>query len=147
VYETYCPAKSVVEVAMRHAFKALIFSLLLLATPVWAHHSFSAQYDSTKPVKLTGKVTKVEWTNPHIYFYIDVADEKTGKLTNWALEMGSPNALMRLGWSRNSMQINDVVTVEASLAKDGSKLANVKTVVLTSNGKTLLAGSSEGNVP
>jgi hypothetical protein len=136
-----------VEVAMRHAFRALSFSLLLIAIPVWAHHSFSAQYDSAKPVKLTGKVTKVEWTNPHIYFYIDVADEKTGKLTNWALEMGSPNALMRLGWSRNSMKPNDVVTVEASLAKDGSKLANVKTVVLASNGKTLLAGSSEGNVP
>ena len=132
---------------MRHAFRALSFGLLLIAIPVWGHHSFSAQYDSTRPVKLTGKVTKVEWTNPHIYFYIDVADEKTGKLTGWALEMGSPNALMRLGWSRNSMKPNDIVTVEASLAKDGSKLANVKTVVLASNGKTLLAGSSEGNVP
>ena len=132
---------------MRLAFRILALTLLLVALPVWAHHSFSAQYDSTKPVKMTGKVTKVEWTNPHIYFYIDVADEKTGKITNWALEMGSPNALMRLGWSRNSMKINDVVTVDASLAKDGSKLANVKTVVLASNGKTLLAGSSEGNTP
>ena len=132
---------------MRHAFRALGFSLLLVAVPAWAHHSFAAQYDSTKPIKLTGKVTKLEWTNPHIYFYIDVTDEKTGKVTNWALEMGGPNALMRLGWSRDSMKLSDVVTVEATLAKDGSKLANVRTVVLASTGKTLLAGSSEGNIP
>jgi hypothetical protein len=132
---------------MRHAIRILGFSIFLVAVPCWAHHSFAAQYDSTKPIKLTGKVTKVEWTNPHIYFYIDVADEKTGKITNWALEMGGPNALMRLGWSRDSMKPNDIVTVEATLAKDGSKLANVRTVVLASTGKTLLAGSSEGNAP
>ena len=123
------------------------FALLLVAIPVWAHHSFAAQYDSTKPVKLTGKVTKVEWMNPHIYFYIDVTDEKTGKVANWALEMGGPNALTRLGWSRNSMKPDDIVTVEATLAKDGSNLANVRTVVLTNSGKKLFAGSSEGNIP
>ena len=132
---------------MNQSFRALALALFLLAMPLMAHHSFSAQYDSTKPIKLTGKVTKVEWTNPHIYFYIDVKDEKTGKVTNWALEMGSPNALMRLGWSRNSMKIDDVVNVEATLAKDGSTLANVRTVVLASNGKRLLAGSSEGTTP
>lgn len=132
---------------MNQSFRALALALFLLAMPLMAHHSFSAQYDSTKPIKLTGKVTKVEWTNPHIYFYIDVKDEKTGKVTNWALEMGSPNALMRLGWSRNSMKIDDVVNVEATLAKDGSNLANVRTVVLASNGKRLLAGSSEGTTP
>jgi hypothetical protein len=135
------------EVAMRQSFRAMGFALFFFAIPLLAHHSFSAQYDSTKPIKLTGKVTKVEWTNPHIYFYIDVKDEKTGKVTNWALEMGSPNALMRLGWSRNSMKIDDVVNVEATLAKDGSNLANVRTVVLASNGKRLLAGSSEGTNP
>lgn len=132
---------------MRQSIRALGFALLFLAIPLLAHHSFAAQYDSTKPVKLTGKVTKVEWTNPHIYFYIDVKDDKTGKVTNWALEMGSPNALMRLGWSRNSMKIEDVVIVDATLAKDGSNLANVRTVVLASNGKRLLAGSSEGTTP
>ena len=132
---------------MNQSFRALALALFLLAMPLMAHHSFSAQYDSTKPIKLTGKVTKVEWTNPHIYFYIDVRDEKTGKVTNWALEMGSPNALMRLGWSRNSMKIEDVVIVDATLAKDGSNLANVRTVVLASNGKRLLAGSSEGTTP
>jgi hypothetical protein len=135
------------EVPMNQSCRALALALFLLAMPLMAHHSFSAQYDSTKPVKLTGKVTKVEWTNPNIYFYIDVKDEKTGKVTTWALEMGSPNALMRLGWSRNSMKIDDVVNVEATLAKDGSNLANVRTVVLASNGKRLLAGSSEGTTP
>ena len=132
---------------MRQSIRALGFALLFFAIPLLAHHSFAAQYDSTKPVKLTGKVTRVEWTNPHIYFYIDVKDEKTGKVINWALEMGSPNALMRLGWSRNSMKIDDVVNVDATLAKDGSNLANVRTVVLASNGKRLLAGSSEGTTP
>ena len=132
---------------MRQSFRALGFALLFLTIPLLAHHSFAAQYDSTKPIKLTGKVTKVEWTNPHIYFYIDVKDDKTGKVTNWALEMGSPNALMRLGWTRNSMKIEDVVIVDGTLAKDGSNLANVRTVVLASNGKRLLAGSSEGTNP
>ena len=132
---------------MKQSIRVLGFAVFMLAVPLLAHHSFSAQYDSTKPIKLTGKVTKVEWTNPHIYFYIDVKDEKTGKVTNWALEMGSPNALMRLGWTRNSMKIEDVVNVEATLAKDGSNLANVRTVVLASNGKRLLAGSSEGTNP
>jgi hypothetical protein len=129
---------------MKIAGLTLAFTVLL-AAPAWAHHSFAAQYDSTKPVTLTGKVTKIEWTNPHIYFYIDVTDDKTGKITNWALEMGGPNALQRLGWSRNSMKPDDIVTVEATLARDGSKLANVRTVVLTNSGKKLFAGSSEGN--
>ena len=131
--------------------KRFVLPLLLAALAsvplLQAHHSFAAEFDDKKPVKMTGVVTKVEWTNPHIYFYIDVKDEKTGKVTNWALEMGSPNALMRLGWSRNSMKIDDVVNVEATLAKDGSNLANVRTVVLASNGKRLLAGSSEGTTP
>ena len=109
-----------------------------------AHHSFAAQYDSKKPITLTGKVTKIEWYNPHAYFYIDVKDEKTNVTTNWAAEMNSPNSLMRLGWSRDSMKLDDVVTVEGSLAKDGSKLLNARSVVLTSSGKRLFAGSSEG---
>jgi hypothetical protein len=119
----------------------------LAALPIQAHHSFAAQYDAAKPVTLTGKVTKMEWTNPHIYFYIDVKDEKSGKVTNWALEMGSPNALTRLGWSRTSMKPDDIVTVDGTLAKDGSNLANVRTVIMTSTGKRLFAGSSEGTTP
>jgi Family of unknown function (DUF6152) len=110
-----------------------------------AHHSFPAQYDADKPVTLTGTVTNVEWMNPHILFYIDVKDEKTGEVVNWTLEMGSPNSLLRLGWTRNSLKAGDVVTVEGSLARDGSPLANARSVVLASTGRKMFAGSSQGD--
>ena len=117
--------------------------LLLAAVPVAAHHAFAAEFDVDKPVKLTGAVTKVEWTNPHTWFYIDVTDE-TGKVTNWGLEMGSPNGLMRAGWTRNSMKIGDIVTVEASRAKNGSSNGNARAVTLKSTGQRLFAASSQG---
>ena len=115
--------------------------LLLCTVPLLAHHSFAAEYDSTKPVTLTGAVTLVEWMNPHARFYIDVKDEK-GEVVNWELELGSPNGLMRQGWTRNSLKKGDVVTITGSLAKDGSKLANARTVKL-SDGRQVFAGSSE----
>ena len=115
--------------------------LLLCTVPMLAHHSFAAEYDSTKPVTLTGTVTKVEWMNPHARFYVDVKDEK-GAMVNWELELGSPNGLMRQGWTRNSLKQGDVVTVAGTLAKDGSKLANARTVTL-SDGRRVFAGSSE----
>ena len=118
--------------------------LLLAAAPLVAHHSFAAEFDSTKPVKLTGKVTKVEWTNPHAYFYLDVADEQTGKPINWSVELGGPGALVRLGWTRTSMKVDDIVTVEGTLARYKSNLANARSVVLTGTGQKLGAASSEG---
>jgi len=121
-----------------------VLALAAGSMPAAAHHSFAAEYDSAKPIKLTGKVTKVEWYNPHVFFYIDVKDEKTNATANWAAEMNSPNSLMRLGWTRDSMKLEDVVTVEGSLAKDGSNLLNARTVVLTKTGQRLFAGSSEG---
>jgi hypothetical protein len=119
--------------------------VILPAVPVVAHHSFAAEYDATKPFKMTGTVTKVEWMNPHTFFYIDVKDEKTGNATSWAIEMAGPNGLMRAGWTRNTMKAGDVVEVEGSLAKDGSALGNARSVMM--NGRRLFAGSSQGDTP
>ena len=127
------------------AVAAAGLGLLLASVPAIAHHSFAAEFDAAKPIKLTGAVTKVEWMNPHTYFYIDVKDEK-GTVTNWGLEMGSPNGLMRQGWTRNSMKIGDVVTVEGSAAKDGSNIGNARSVML-GDGKRLFAGSSQSTTP
>jgi hypothetical protein len=126
---------------------AVALALGAYSIPLAAHHSFAAEYDAAKPITLTGKVTKIEWTNPHAFFYIDVKDEKTNETANWAAEMNSPNSLMRLGWTRDSMKIDDVVTVQGSLAKDGSKLLNARSVVLAKSGQRLFAGSSDGSTP
>ena len=134
---------------MRTKFVVVLAAAVLLASAgrLVAHHSFSAEFDANKPFKMSGSVTKVEWMNPHTFFYIDVVDEKTKKVTNWAMEMGSPNGLMRQGWTRNSMKIGDKVTVEGSLAKDGSPTGNARTVVLEATGQRLFAASSQGQTP
>jgi len=128
--------------------RAAVLSLtasLLATLPAHAHHSFAAEYDASKPITLTGRVTKVEWTNPHIFIYVDVTDDKTGAAVNWTLELGAPNALMRLGWKRDSLKPDDVITVEGTLAKDGSRLANATTIVMKATGQRMLAGSSGGS--
>ena len=125
--------------------RAMVVGLGLLASggALAAHHSFAAEYDANKPVTLKGTVTKVEWMNPHARFYVDVKDEK-GAVTNWNLELASPNVLTRNGWKRNSLTIGDEVTIEGSAAKDGSKMANARAVKLA-DGRQVFAGSSGGD--
>jgi hypothetical protein len=107
-----------------------------------AHHSFAAQYDNKKPVTLSGVVTSVEWTNPHVYIYVDVTDAKTKKVTNWGFEMGPPHMLQKAGWKRNSLKIGEVVEVDGWLARDGSNTANSRRVTRKSTGEVLGAATS-----
>jgi hypothetical protein len=113
--------------------------------PAFAHHSFAAEYDSAKPVTLKGTVTKMEWMNPHARFYVDVKDD-SGTVTNWEFELGSPNGLMRRGWTRNSLKPGDSIVVEGYLAKDGSKLANARNVTL-GDGRKVFAGAADDGGP
>lgn len=131
---------------MKHTLLAVSLSLALAGTPVLAHHSFAAEYDAKKPIKVKGIITKVDWMNPHVYFYIDVEDDK-GNITNWAFEMGPPNGLQRAGWTRNTMKVGDEVVVDGSMAKDGSHTANARSVTMAATGKKLGAASSEGTNP
>lgn len=125
---------------MKAAYATLIAGLALLApAAALAHHSFAAEYDVKKPVTLKGTVTSLEWTNPHARIYIDVKDE-SGKVSNWNLELASPNVLVRQGWSRHTLKVGDQITVEGSQAKDGSQMANARTVTL-SDGKKVFAFS------
>ena len=117
--------------------------LVAAAVPVFGHHSFAAQYDRTKAITLKGTVTKVEWMNPHIYFYVDVKDD-ANHVTNWAIEGGAPSMLYRNGWRIDSLKVGDKVTIDGWLAKDGSNLANMRTVTLA-DGKTVFGASSGGD--
>lgn len=121
---------------------ALIAVAVALSVPAArAHHSFAAEFDADKQVKLTGTVTKVQWRNPHTYFYVDVADEK-GAIHNWAMELGSPNGLSRRGWTKDTLKLGETITIEGSRARDGSYKANASNVTL-GNGKRLFNGSND----
>ena len=124
-------------------FLAIAFASLVAAAPLVAHHSFSAEFDSTKRVTKQGYVTKIEWTNPHVWFYISIKDKETGKTAIWGFEMGPPHGLQGQGWERETMKIGDEVIVEGSLAKNGSNKANARNVVLAKTGKKYGAASSE----
>ena len=128
---------------MKLAAVAAGVGVLLSVGAAFAHHSYSAEFDADKPVKLTGVVTKVDWQNPHTLFYIDVKND-AGTVVNWGWEMASPTQLMRAGWTRTSMKTGDVVTVEGTRARDGTNYGNARVILLTSTGKQLFAGSSQG---
>lgn len=121
-----------------------VLVILIVPLPVVAHHSFRSQYDSDQPITLSGVVTKIDWMNPHVYFYLDVKDETTGNVERWSLEMGPPHMLQRRGWKRTTMQIGDVMEVHATRARDGSNTANARKVTVAETGEVLGAASSEG---
>jgi len=118
-----------------------LFVAALATSPAFAHHAFGLQYDAGRSTTLHGVVTKVEWTNPHAHFYVDIKDEN-GNVSNWNMELASPNALRRLGWTRDILKVGDEVSVYGAPAKDGAKMANARTVTLA-DGRKMVAGLSE----
>jgi hypothetical protein len=126
---------------------AILATVAVLASSValFAHHAFSAEYDAAKPVKVTGTVKKVEWMNPHIWFYVDVKDE-SGKVTTWGFSGGPPGMLMRRGITRDVLKVGDVIKVEGFRAKDGSNNASGGNVTFA-DGRKVFAGAAEDVVP
>lgn len=127
--------------------KLAVTGLLLVGGSAYAHHSFTAEFDADKPKQLTGIVTKVEWTNPHVWIYLNVKDPATGKTVNWGAELGPPHGLQRNGWRRDTLQIGTEISVDGFLARNGADRVNARTVTVTGTGarpgQTLDAASSK----
>ena len=132
---------SLIRTAQRLLAAAVLASL---AAGSQAHHSFAAEYDSNKPVDMTGVLTKLEWTNPHVYIYIDVTDKATKKVTNWAFEMGPPHMLQKSGWKKNELKLGEMLQIEGWMARDGGHSANARRVTRKATGEVLGAASSAG---
>jgi hypothetical protein len=126
----------------RTSVVVLALGAVLSLAPASAHHSFSAMYDLKRPVKVSGSVTKVDWRNPHVYFYLDATDA-TGKVLSYAIEVATPNQLQRNGWKRDSLKIGDKVSVEGFLARDGSLHLNGRSIVMP-DGRKVFSGSADG---
>jgi hypothetical protein len=125
---------------MKRSLAVVVVALAawIAGRPVTAHHSFAAQYDRDKQVTLKGTVTRIEWANPHIYFYLDVKED-SGSIAHWAIEGGAPTSLYRAGWRKDSLKIGDALTVHGYLARDGSKLANMRAAILP-DGREVFGG-------